>query len=283
MPRAIALGCDAFQLFTRNPNRWAAPPLDPVQVRLFRRARERAAIGPAVSHATYLINLGTANPVLFAHSVAALVDELQRAAQLGLDGVVMHPGAAGGDDDEARALERVANGVRAALAATRGSRVRLLLEHTAGQGRSLGCTFEHLAAVIDRLGWSARVGVCLDTCHLLAAGYDIASPRGYAATFAAFERLVGFDRLQVVHANDSRKPCGARVDRHEHIGRGHVGLEAFARLVNDRRFAGRPLLLETAKIPLRRPTSLEPDPLDAMNLATLRGLVRVRDRQRPGS
>jgi len=151
----------------------------------------------------------------------------------------------------------------------------VLLEHTAGQGTALGSTFEQLATIIARMNDHRRVGVCLDTCHLLASGYDICSPEGYAATFTRFGRTVGFDRLRVFHLNDSKRPLASRVDRHEHIGEGCLGLEPFRRIVNDRRFRGLPMLLETPKEASRSPTRIEVDRFDARNLATLRGLVRA--------
>lgn len=276
VPRALALGCEAFQIFARNPNRWRSPPLDPIEIRRFRDAVAAARIGPVVSHASYLINLAAADEPLRRSSIDALIDELDRAEALGLDGVVLHPGTSAPGEPEPQALDRLARATREVFAARRRQRVRLILEHTAGQGWSLGCTFEQLAGVLARLDGSPRLGVCLDTCHLLASGYDIASARGYRDTFARFASTVGLDRLRVFHVNDSRRPCGSRVDRHAHIGEGHVGLPAFRRLLHDRRFAGLPMLLETEKVPQTRPTSLEPDPLDAMNLARLRRLLARR-------
>jgi deoxyribonuclease-4 len=272
--RARALGCDAFQVFTRNANRWRAAPLEAAQVRAFREALDRAPLGPVVSHGSYLVNLAAPEGSLRTSSLDALGDEIDRAEALGLRGVVVHPGSSGEESCDV-ALERIGAAIRTLLAARRRGRTMILLEQTAGQGRCVGHRFEHLARLIELADGSPRVGVCLDTCHLLAAGYDIATPEGYRRTFAAFSRLVGFDRLQVVHANDSKRPCGSRVDRHAHIGDGYVGLEAFGRLVNDRRLARLPLLLETEKLPVRRPTDVAPDPLDAMNLARLRSLVRA--------
>lgn len=218
--RALLHGCEALQIFTKNANRWIAPPLDPGQVRRFRQRVDETGIWPVVSHGSYLINLGSA---VF------------------------------------RARPR--------------RRTLVILEHTAGQGRTIGHRFEHLAAMIAHLDGSPRVGVCLDTCHLVASGYDIVTPAGYDETFLSFERLVGFDRLRVVHANDSKRPCGSRVDRHEHIGDGCLGLAPFARLLHDRRFAGRPLLIETEKsIGAERPNALVTDPYDVRNLETLRRL-----------
>jgi deoxyribonuclease-4 len=152
----------------------------------------------------------------------------------------------------------------------------VLLEHTAGQGRTVGYRFEHLAAILEHLDGSPRVGICLDTCHLVASGYDIVSDAGYAQTFAELERIVGLDRLKVFHGNDSKKPCGSRVDRHEHIGAGCIGLEPFRRLINDPRFATVPILIETEKTSRSaRPTSIELDPLDVKNLETLRRLRKA--------
>jgi deoxyribonuclease-4 len=275
--RARALGCDALQLFARNPNRWQAPPIGPVEAGAFRDALETAApLGPAVSHASYLINLAASGEALRSHSLEALGDELDRAATLGLLGVVLHPGSRGAQSESA-AIERIASGLRTVFRARRRTKTMILLEHTAGQGNAIGHRFEHLRAVIERLDGSPRLGVCLDTCHLLSAGYDISSARGYRRTFLDFDRIVGLDRLVLFHVNDSKTPCGSHVDRHAHIGEGFVGLDAFRRLVNDRRFRDLPMLLETEKLPVRRPLRVEADPFDVMNLARLRALVTPPD------
>jgi deoxyribonuclease-4 len=196
-------------------------------------------------------------------------DELDRAEALRLLGVVLHPGCytAG---SEAEGLELVAESLVGLLRDRRRGKTMVLLEHTAGQGTSLGSTFEQLASIIARMAGHPRVGVCLDTCHLLASGYDICSPDGYAAQFG---RLVGFDRLKAFHLNDSKKPLGSRVDRHEHIGQGCLGVEPFRRIVNDRRFHGLPMLLETPKGNGQPRGPIVVDPFDEQNLATVRGLV----------
>jgi deoxyribonuclease-4 len=170
----------------------------------------------------------------------------------------------------------IADGLRQLLEERAGAGPMILLEHTAGQGTNLGHRFEHLAAIIERLGGSPRVGVCLDTCHLLTAGYDLCSDEGYRRTFEEFDRIVGLDRLKLFHLNDSKKPCGSRVDRHEHIGKGCLGLEPFRKLLNDRRFKTLPMLLETPKLetPESRRRS-DADPWDARNLRTLRRLLRT--------
>jgi len=231
-----------------------------------------------VSHASYLINLATSDAALRAMSIDAFADELDRAHALGLLGVVIHPGTctSGTEDDGLRAI---AAAVREAFRARPRRKTMVIFEHTAGQGRTLGYTFEQLRAIIEHLDGSPRIGVCLDTCHLVASGYDITSEHGYATTFAAFSRLVGFNRLRAIHANDSKRPCGSRVDRHEHIGDGCVGLEPFWRILHDRRFAGRPMLIETEKSPMAsRPNVIAVDAMDQRNLDTLR---RLRDSPRP--
>ncbi|MBI2187846.1 MAG: deoxyribonuclease IV [Acidobacteria bacterium] len=270
--RAVAHGCEALQIFTKNASRWRGKPLEPAEVNAFRRRIEETGIRPVVSHASYLINLATTFPALREQSIAAFVDELDRADALGLLGVVVHPGTctAGSDED---ALRLIADAIRQAFKARPRRPTMVILEHTAGQGRTVGHRFEHLAAIIGHLRGAARVGVCLDTCHLIASGYDITTERGYRETFAAFGRLVGLDRLKVFHANDSKKPCGSRVDRHEHIGRGCLGEEPFRRILHDRRFAGLPMLIETEKSErTTKPGTIETDPYDVQNLATLRRL-----------
>jgi len=270
--RAVAHGCEALQIFSKNANQWRGKPLDPAEVRAFRTRIDQTGIRPVVSHASYLINLATTFPELREQSLAAFIDELDRAHALGLLGVVIHPGTctAGTEDD---ALRLIAEAIRAAFKARPRRKTMVILEHTAGQGRTLGHRFEHLATIIGHLNGSARVGVCLDTCHLVASGYDIVSERGYRETFSAFDRLVGLDRLKVFHGNDSKKPCGSRVDRHEHIGSGCLGEAPFRRLLHDKRFAGLPILIETEKAAgSERPGTIVADPFDMKNLETLRRL-----------
>lgn len=273
--RAVLHGCETLQIFTKNASQWRAKPLEAADIDQFRRAVAAHGLSPVVSHASYLINLATTDATLRAQSVAALVDELERAEALGLAGVVLHPGTctSGTEDD---ALSLVAAAIREAFAIRPGQQTRLLLEHTAGQGRTLGYRFEHLAAILANVDSPDRLGVCLDTCHLVAAGYDIGTDVGFDDTFQAFERIIGFDRLRVIHANDSKKPCGSRVDRHEHIGDGCIGEAAFARIAADPRFDGLPLILETAKTKeAGKPNVIALDPLDVRNLNTLRRLRGV--------
>src|SRR5687767_2579192 len=270
--RAVVHGCESLQIFSKNASQWKGKPLDPAEVRLFRRRIDETGITPVVAHASYLINLATTFPALRQQSIAAFVDELDRADTLGLLGVVIHPGTCT-DGTEAQGLALIADGIKAAFAARPQGQAMVLLEHTAGQGRTLGHRFEHLANILEHVDGSPRVGVCLDTCHLLASGYDIASESGYAETFAAFDRLVGLDRLRVLHGNDSKKPLGSRVDRHEHIGDGCIGLEPFRRLLHDPRFADLALLIETAKeTRATRPGAITLDALDVRNLSVLQSL-----------
>jgi deoxyribonuclease-4 len=267
--RAVATGCDALQIFTKSTGQWRARDLPDDEVIAFRRKADAAQLFPRVAHASYLINLGTSEPALRARSIGGLGEELDRAERLGLDGLVLHPGASvGAGEDEG--LRLVAEAATRILKARRRQRVTLLFEHTAGQGSSLGWRFEHLRTLIELMDGTPRVGVCLDTCHLLAAGYDWRSPSGYRRTFDAFDALVGFDRLKVMHLNDSKKPCGSRVDRHEHIGRGEIGTIAFRRLVNDPRVAHLGMVIETPK----QQDAPEADDFDRENLRVLRGLLR---------
>jgi deoxyribonuclease-4 len=272
--RAVASRCEALQIFTKSAGQWRARVLPSDEIVWFRRRVAETGIAPVVAHNSYLINIAAASPALREQSFQALLEEYDRADALGLQGLVMHPGSyTSGTPDEG--LRLIADGLRKLLRARRRSSPLILLEHTAGQGTNLGHRFEHIAAILERLDGSPRVGVCLDTCHLLTAGYDLCSDEAYHATFRDFDRIVGIDRIKVFHLNDSKKPCGSRVDRHEHIGKGCLGLEPFRKLLNDLRFAGLPMLLETPKLdtPEARRQS-DADPWDARNLRTLRRLMR---------
>jgi deoxyribonuclease-4 len=273
--RAVASRCEALQIFTKSAGQWRARPLPMDEIVLFRRRVAESGVRPVVAHNSYLINIAAASPTLRAQSLASLGEELDRADALGLDGLVMHPGSYTTGTEE-KGLRLIADGLRTLLDERPDGKTMILLEHTAGQGTNLGHRFEHLASIVDQLDRSPRVGVCLDTCHLLTAGYDICTEAGYRRTFQEFNRIVGLDRIRVFHLNDSKKPCGSRVDRHEHIGKGCLGLEPFRRLLNDRRFAALPMLLETPKMdtPESRRRS-DVDPWDARNLRTLRKLLRT--------
>jgi len=269
--RGVLHGCEALQIFSKNANQWRGKPLDPAEVKRFRARVDETGMTPVVSHASYLINLATTMPALRAQSIEAFADEIDRAHALGLLGVVIHPGTctAGSEDD---GLRLIANAVRTVFRARPRRRTMVIFEHTAGQGRTLGYRFEHLAAILECLDGSPRIGICLDTCHLVASGYDIRGEVAYAETFATLDRIVGIDRLRVFHANDSKRPLGSRVDRHEHVGDGVLGPDPFWRILHDRRFAGLPLLIETEKSSDGRPNQIVEDPLDRKNLEILRAL-----------
>jgi deoxyribonuclease-4 len=274
--RAVAHGCDALQMFAKNASQWRGRAIPADEIDQFRARVTGAGLRTVVSHASYLINLATTSTTLRHQSRTAMLDEIDRAEMLALTGVVLHPGAyTSGHRDEG--LRLVADNLLSLLDSRPDGHTLVLLEHTAGQGTCLGARFEELAAILDWMGGHPRIGVCLDTCHLLASGYDIVSPRGYRATFDEFHRVVGLDRLKVFHVNDSKKALGSRVDRHEHIGKGEIGLTAFRRLVNDPRFASLPMLLETPKAQGMAKGVITVDPLDEQNLDTLRGLVSRRN------
>ena len=269
--RAVATGCEAVQIFSRSSSQWLARPLPDAEVSLFRQKAADTGIGPIVSHASFLINLASPDPKLWRRSIDALVEELQRADTLGLAGVVLHPGAYT-TSTAVQGLGKIAEGIANVFAAHTFGSAQLLLEQTAGQGTVLGYRFEHLRSIIDSLGGSSRLGVCLDTCHMVAAGYDILSPDGYERVFQEFDMAIGLDRLKLFHLNDSKKPLGSRVDRHAHIGQGYIGIEPFSSLLRDARFQDLPMILETPKSGDTRPSSVEADFMDLENLALLRRL-----------
>jgi deoxyribonuclease-4 len=255
-------GCEALQIFARPSAQWRTRPFAPDEVSLFRS--ELAAVGwPTMSHGSYLINPCATDATVLARSRDALTEELLRAEELGLDHVVIHPGAHLGCGDDA-GVEGVAASLTEVHGRVPGLRVTLLLELTAGQGSCLGCSFEHLAAIFDRTR-GARLGVCFDTCHAHAAGYDLLTDEGYARTFADFDRLLGLGALRAFHLNDSKTPLGSHVDRHQEIGDGFLGRLPFWRLVNDPRFAAVPAVLET-------PSGADGKSSFARNLVRLRAM-----------
>jgi deoxyribonuclease IV len=269
--RAALHGCETLQIFTKSTNQWRARALPAEEVGEFRRKVAATGISPVVAHASYLINLASAVAPLRARSIASFAEELDRAEVLGLLGVVVHPGAYTAGTREG-GLVAVAAALSTILRTGRDGTALVLLEHTAGQGTALGSRFEDLAELLRQLRHHTRVGVCLDTCHLHASGYDIVSAEGYDRTISTFDRLIGLERLKVIHLNDSKKPCGSRLDRHEHIGQGTLGSEPFRRLLHDTRLARVPMLLETPKTEGLGRGPIQRDPLDEMNLETLRRL-----------
>jgi deoxyribonuclease-4 len=263
---AAELGMDCVQIFTKNNNQWKGKLLSDEDIGLFREAIERTGIRMPCAHDSYLINLASPDLGLWHKSLEAFVIELQRAEALGLVGVVMHPGSCVGASDE-EGIARVVAALDRALEATEGSAVEIWLETTAGQGSSLGHRFEHLRAILDGLQTNHRVGVCVDSCHLFAAGYPLSVPADYRATMSQFDEIIGLDRIRAFHLNDSKREFGSRVDRHEHIGKGHLGAEAFRNILNDPHFARLPMYLETPK------GVVDGRNLDAQNLAALRKLA----------
>ncbi len=266
--RGRAAGCDAVQLFSKNASQWKAKPLSAEDIALFAQTRAETGYDPGVLivHDSYLINLATPDDVLWDKSLAAFGEELDRCALLGIPHLVTHAGAHVGSGEDA-GLARIAAGIDRVLDA-RPPGVWVLLETTAGQGTGLCYRFEQIARVLEASRFADRIGICLDTCHVFAAGYDVAAVEGYEAMISDFARLLGLDRLKALHLNDSKKGLGSRVDRHDHIGQGALGLEAFRRLLNDPRIAGRPMVLETEKG--------DDETWDAINLATLRSLIGSR-------
>lgn len=265
--RGVKIGANAIALFSKNSNQWAAKPLGESDVAGFRAARAASKIGPAIAHASYLINLAAPQDELWGKSIDAMVVELERASLLGLDGVVLHPGAHVGEGVE-KGIERIVRGLDMVHERTPGCGVPILLETSAGQGSSLGCSFAELGRMLELVPDRSRVGVCFDTCHVFAAGYDIRTRDGWTATIDEMLRYVPLERVGAFHLNDSKRELGSRVDRHEHIGKGHIGTDAFGFLLNDARFEGVPKVLETPK-----PTELD---ADIENLGVLRSLIGSR-------
>ncbi|MFL5319239.1 MAG: deoxyribonuclease IV [Myxococcaceae bacterium] len=239
--RAEEHGGSALQIFTKTARGWNAPALTDAVRKLWRTEARRTGLR-AMAHGSYLTNLGSEDPIIRPKSLACLEDEHVRAERLGLSYLVIHPGC---HADVGTGVRLIADAINELHRKTPRFRTQVCLEGTAGQGTSIGWRFEHLAAIFDRLEKPQRVGVCLDTCHLFAAGYDVATPKGYRRTFDEFEDLVGLDRLRCFHLNDCKKELGCRVDRHEEVGKGRIGLGCFKRLVNDERFRDVPGVLET--------------------------------------
>ena len=244
--RGQEVGCRTIQLFTKSSNQWRARPLPPEEIERYRANLRATGIAPAVAHDSYLINLASTDAELHRKSMAAFLEELERAEALGIPYLVTHPGAHMGAGEET-GLRQVGKSVRELLKRTKGYQVQVVIETAAGQGTSLGHRFEQIATLLDQIGLPERTGVCLDTCHVFAAGYDIRTPDGYNDVIGAFDAVVGVPHLKVIHLNDSKKELGCRVDRHEHIGKGAIGLEAFRCLLTDPRLKGIPMILETPK------------------------------------
>jgi deoxyribonuclease-4 len=264
--RGRLVGCDVIQIFTKSSRQWAAKPYIKDEVDAFRRKQRELAIRTVIAHDSYLLNLGAPVDALRKKSVAAFIDELHRCEALGIPYLIAHPGAHVGSG-EAVGIKTIARSLDEAHRATKGLSVKVTLEITAGQGSTLGHRFDQIRQIIDATNESDRVRVCFDTQHAFAAGYDLRTDEGYDRTFAEFDEMIGLDRLAAFHLNDSKKELGCRVDRHEQIGQGQLGLDCFRRLMNDRRFWGIPMCLETPKS--------EDCHEDIEALKLLRGMVRL--------
>jgi len=260
--RGLESHCTALQVFTKNANRWQGKPISNDDAIAFQQAWQKSGIGPVIAHDAYLINLASPKQDVWEKSKAALRDELLRCAQLGITGLVMHPGAHLGTGVET-GVERIREAFREILPET-PPEVRLLLENTAGQGTYLGGDFAHLAALLEGFD-EDRFGVCFDTCHAHTAGYDLSTSESYTEVMAEFDRLVGLEQIKAFHLNDCLKPCGSNLDRHTHIGQGTIGRTGFACLMQDQRLAAIPMLLETPKG--------DDGEMDRVNLALLRELA----------
>lgn len=269
-PLAADIGCTAMQIFTKNASQWNAKPLQDKEIQQFKAAWEASGIRMVVAHDSYLINLATPDDALLEKSRSAMRIEVERCEQLGIPSLVMHPGSHVGSGEEA-GLRRVAESFDAIHRQTSGYQTKILVETTAGQGTNLGWQFEQIARIFEHVAQPERLGVCFDTCHAFAAGYDIRTEAAYRQTMAEFDRIIGLARLNAIHVNDSVKPLGCRVDRHEAIGKGHIGLDGFRWLMNDPRLADIPKILET-------PKGGDPVASDQENLSKLRALLETEAR-----
>lgn len=263
--RAEALNCTSFQIFTKSNRQWQAKPLEPETIDRYHQRQQETGIEPVVCHASYLINIGASDETVWNKSVKALVIELERCEQLNIPYLVLHPGAHM-DQGVETGLARVVQALDQVHQQLSDFQVKITLEITAGQGTTLGSNFEEIAQLLADCQQSERLAVCFDTCHALTAGYEFRTPDSYQHLIAEFDRIIGLDRLKVIHVNDSEKDLGSHVDRHAHIGEGCIGLEPFGYFLNDSRFKKVPFLLETPK---------DDDPGDDIrNLEKLRGLIK---------
>jgi deoxyribonuclease-4 len=265
--RGCSIQCTAMQMFVKNNMQWFARPLGREEIHAFLQHRQRGALLSIFAHANYLINLAATNPQFHANSLRALSEELMRANQLELPFLVLHPGAHLGVGEEA-GLEKIIASIDGVCRVIAKVKTKIALETTAGQGSCLGHSFKQIGFIIDNVREPERLCVCLDTAHVFAAGYDIGSEAAVRKMFGKFDRTIGLDRLAAIHLNDSKTPRGSRVDRHEHIGKGKIGLDAFRAILRDRRFLKIPKVLETPKGKDLRE--------DIENLKTLRGLIETK-------
>jgi len=269
LERGAQIGCRTIQLFTKNNNQWYAPLLSEDEIKRFQELAALTGISPIVAHSAYLINLAARDTSTLHRSRNALKDELLRCEALGISHLVLHPGAHGGAGEN-EGIKRIVESLNVVHEETKNLRVFTTLETTAGQGTSIGHRLEHFRLIIDEMEEPQRIAICIDTAHLFAAGYEINTSPGFIQMLNEFDRLLGIERLAVIHVNDSKRPLGSRIDRHEHIGKGLLGLDAFRFIMNDRRFGAIPKILETPKgVDMKE---------DIENLSVLRSLVRSETR-----
>ena len=244
--RGADIGCNAIQIFTKNNNRWQGKEISEKDVEKFLAEKEKYGIKSVISHDSYLINLASPKDELWEKSILSFIEELQNCEKLQIPYLVMHPGSYTKDSTEKAGLERIITAFHKIMEAFDGLNTKVLLETTAGQGTSIGYRFEHLAEIIEGMGkYKVQFGVCLDTCHIFAAGYDMRDIKSYEKTFSEFDKIIGLDNLKAFHVNDTKKDLGSKVDRHEYIGQGQIGEKAFELLMNDERFINVPKILET--------------------------------------
>jgi deoxyribonuclease IV len=265
--RGKEIGCRTMQVFTKNSNQWFAKPLTDDDIRLYREKSQKSSVSPVIAHDSYLINLCAKSPEILQKSRDAFLDEVQRCEVLGIPYLNFHPGSHMGQGEK-EGIGIIAESINLIHEKTKGYSVRSVLETTAGQGTSLGWSFGQLRQILDLVDDKDRIGVCIDTCHIFAAGYNIGTEDGYEKTFQEFNDVIGLDRIVAFHVNDSKKGFESRVDRHEHIGKGAIGLVGFSLLMNDTRFHTIPKILETPKSDDMHE--------DVMNLKILEGLVNIR-------
>ena len=263
------VGCDGLQIFVKNQRQWNAPPLREEHIAAYKQAQAEAGLTPVVAHASYLLNLASPDAATRRKSIAAMIDELTRCDALGVSALIFHPGAHM-DGSIAAGIQRIARSLDDVCKRCAGCETMILLETTAGQGTAIGWRFEQLAAILDRAADPERLGVCLDTCHLFAAGYDFRTIEGYESMIDEMDATFGANRVRCIHTNDSKRELGSRVDRHDHIGKGKIGKSGFAHFVNDPRWKNTPFILETPKGADGRGTDL-----DKVNLRRLRKLIET--------
>jgi len=262
--RGKQVGCECVQIFTKSSRQWASKPLSKEEIDTFKRNKIETGITTVIAHDSYLVNLGAPDEAMRKKSVKGFIEELERCEALGVPTLVAHPGSHVGTGEE-NGIKTIAKSIDEAHAACKGFEVKVALEITAGQGSTLGCNFQQMARIIDAVKENDRLRLCFDTEHAFASGYDIRTPEGYENTFSELDKYIGIKRLVAFHLNDSVKDFNSKVDRHQHIGKGFIGLGAFRRLLNDKRFFGLPMCLETPKGPDLKE--------DVENLATLRSLL----------